>query len=200
MPSSFAKKQLEKFGWKEGEGLGKHAQGVNTFVRAHRPKGEKGEYIGIGHEASVGTSNSDMGYGKLLAAMKPGAGNSSSSESSRAGSQEPKTRREREGDDTAAPAARKAPRAERAPSTSSSSSSDGDGNLGDVTTIDDATLFARCGGVRLGRTGRHRFFDGKLARAEEHAQSAVGSSDPYAEQALPKMVDIAKKKGKKKKH
>jgi hypothetical protein len=211
MSSSFAKKQLEKYGWAEGQGLGKHGQGITTFVRAHRPKGERGEHIGIGHEASTGTSNSDMGYGKLLATLKPesksskpaegdDAASNSSSGSSDAGAKKRRPREDADGAVEGERDAQKPPRAERRAPSPSSSTSSSDEDVGDVTKLDDAALFARCGGVRLGRTGRHRFFDGKIARAEQHAQSSVGMVDPYAEASLPKIVDLhknRKKKGKK---
>jgi hypothetical protein len=161
--SSFARKQLEKYGWKEGEGLGKNKQGISSFVRAVKPKGEKGEYIGIGHEASKGTSNSDMGFDRVLSEM-------------------------------AAASSAKATKRERLENTASSSASDDEQQEdGDITTWDDAKLFARCNGVRLGRGGRHRFFDGKVSRIADHNDKTSGTN-PYEETALPKIIDFAKKK------
>jgi hypothetical protein len=230
MSSAFAKKMLEKYGWKEGEGLGKDKQGVSTYVRAFRPKGEKGEYIGIGHEASKGTANSDMGYGKVLSDMhaasgkrnKQGRASSSSSadegkqqgEESKSGDESnsvttDKVNRVKRGEESSG-AGKKEARGARAPkparrdssSSSSSSSSDGDGadHDGDVTSWNDAKLFERCGGVRLGRAGRHRFFDNKMARVAEHDQKTAGVN-PYAESALPTIREIGgKKQHKGKKH
>lgn len=70
---------------------------------------------------------------------------------------------------------------------SSSSSSDSDSDTSDnraanthhdITRMSDEDLFARCGGVRLGRAGRHRFFDGKLSRI---ATSNSAPSSPTAD-------------------
>lgn len=44
-PSSFAKRQLESMGWKEGEGLGKHRQGRSTHIRVSK----RNEEEGLGH-------------------------------------------------------------------------------------------------------------------------------------------------------
>ena len=53
----------------------------------------------------------------------------------------------------------------------------------------DAQLFAACGGVRLGRGGRHRFFENKWKRVEEHNAETEGTmADAYkdrAKQATP---------------
>lgn len=35
-PSNFAKKQLEKMGWKEGEGLGKDKQGLKEHIKVNK--------------------------------------------------------------------------------------------------------------------------------------------------------------------
>lgn len=76
---------------------------------------------------------------------------------------------------------------------SRSSSIDREGDKGDVASVTscsstsseedtenkpltDEELFRRCGGVRLGRGGRHRFFDGKLARASGSRPSHFKSS------------------------
>jgi hypothetical protein len=48
----------------------------------------------------------------------------------------------------------------------------------DVSKMSDKDLFAFCGGVRLGRAGRHRLFDHKLKRIEEENNSK--KDDPYA--------------------
>lgn len=41
-PSNFAKKQLEKMGWKEGEGLGKNKQGLKEHIRVHKKSSSEG--------------------------------------------------------------------------------------------------------------------------------------------------------------
>ena len=40
--SAFAKRQLEKLGWKEGEGLGKRGTGITTHIRAVKRADEQG--------------------------------------------------------------------------------------------------------------------------------------------------------------
>ena len=158
MPSAFAKKQLEKFGWKEGDGLGKNADGVATYVRAHKRRGEATDCIGIGHEASNGTTNSDMGFDTILKEIqqkkknpsRPPSTSSSDSDKVKAAETKPTRKRARSASGSCS---------------SSSSSSDDDG-VDDITKWDDAKLFARCNGVRLGRTGRHRYSNTKLDRAE----------------------------------
>jgi hypothetical protein len=145
--SSFARRQMEKMGWKDGEGLGKNKDGVTTFVRVSRR--DPASASGIGHEASKGGSeNSDMGLDALLGKI---------------GSKKERTKRPRESGSGGGPSS---------PDTSSSSSSsegaDNDAN-GDnlILNWDDRKLFERCGGVRLGsRAGRHRYFNGKLTRIE----------------------------------
>merc|ERR1712166_733162 len=44
-PNEFARKQLEKLGWKEGTGLGKHRNGISSHIRVHKRTEEQG---GIG--------------------------------------------------------------------------------------------------------------------------------------------------------
>jgi len=41
-PSGWAKRQLEKFGWREGKGLGKHEDGEKTCVRADKMEEREG--------------------------------------------------------------------------------------------------------------------------------------------------------------
>eukprot|EP00339_Tiarina_fusa_P030081 CAMPEP_0117069428 /NCGR_PEP_ID=MMETSP0472-20121206/48704_1 /TAXON_ID=693140 ORGANISM="Tiarina fusus, Strain LIS" /NCGR_SAMPLE_ID=MMETSP0472 /ASSEMBLY_ACC=CAM_ASM_000603 /LENGTH=224 /DNA_ID=CAMNT_0004791979 /DNA_START=69 /DNA_END=743 /DNA_ORIENTATION=- len=40
--SKFARRQLEKLGWKEGEGLGKRRDGISTHIRVHKRADEQG--------------------------------------------------------------------------------------------------------------------------------------------------------------
>jgi hypothetical protein len=61
MASAFARKQLEKYGWKEGEGLGRNKDGMNNYIKTSRHnrtthnREERGNtYAGIGHESSRG--------------------------------------------------------------------------------------------------------------------------------------------------
>jgi len=44
--SSFAKKQLEKMGWKEGDGLGARSTGIKTHIRVYKREDD----VGVGHD------------------------------------------------------------------------------------------------------------------------------------------------------
>ena len=50
--------------------------------------------------------------------------------------------------------------------------------------MSDKEMFAACGGVRLGRGGRHRFFDHKHKRIEEHNNETGAVVDPYKDKKL----------------
>jgi hypothetical protein len=199
MPSNFAKKQLEKFGWTEGSGLGKNGHGITTFVKVQRRDPQLTS--GIGHEASSGgTVNTDMGLDAMLSEIKAKKGASgkkrdrdddhADNEANRDESpvplavSVPGTAASKRDRSPARPAMATSysPRSGTAASSSSSaaSSSDADDADGDtdVTKWDDKKLFGKCGGVRLGRSGRHRFFNGKLARIEKsHAEPVAAQAD-----------------------
>ena len=171
MPSAFAKKQLEKYGWQAGEGLGKDKEGRADYVKVSK---RKTEGVGIGHEAAKGgTTNDDMGLNSVLQGMGKNAkrdssviltgGSSSSDDSSddekkTTGRKQKKVLAERQ----------KRTRDVSSSSSDSSDSSDDEGGVSsDITKWDDKKLFAKCNGVRLGRAGRHRMFDGKLKRIQD---------------------------------
>ena len=185
--STFAQRQLEKMGWKAGEGLGKDGSGVKTFLKVE--KRASGLVAGIGHEAGKsGSRVDDMGFdGALKAFHKPHIkkvmskkaakddDDSSSSEEEQEVPKKKASKRAREEDDSddvdaddEAERKRNSKKKVVAKKDSSSddSSSDGDGEFtGGIQDIDDADLFKRCGGVRLGsRAGRHRFFTAKQKR------------------------------------
>ena len=186
--STFAKKQMAKMGWKEGEGLGKNGEGVATYVHVSRSSlNGRGEFVGVGHSACSNASPvvDDMGYGdtlKDIGKKKTKKDDSSSSDSSDSDKKPPRPekkvattkpteeasgnkKRERE---TVVEGKHKG---EASSSSDSEASNDG-GEEGDVL-YNDAKLFERCGGVRLGRAGRHRLFDAKLQRVEDsHAKHA----------------------------
>jgi hypothetical protein len=216
--ASFARRQMEKYGWKDGQGIGKQNNGISTFVKAVRPKGERGECFGIGHAANSGTSNSDMGFDSVLQELRGGkkkagkkaqdSDDSSDAEdapeddaASASGSSSPKAqdsdadvprRKKHRADDAVVdnkPASPVAKKAVASDSDSSSSSSDDDAEDDGVIDWSDKKLFDRCGGVRLGRGGRHRFFDGKLARIEANNAAKEGGN-PYG------ITDAAAKKTK----
>lgn len=54
--NSFAQKQLEKFGWKKGDGLGARGNGIKTHIRVHKRE----EDIGLGHEKQLAKEASNM--------------------------------------------------------------------------------------------------------------------------------------------
>ena len=189
--SKFAKAQLEKYGWKEGEGLGKDKTGVTSHVRAARSgkTGDtKGEAFGLGHEKAGGSRPKtlgvdDMGFGAVLKDIgmpkKAARDDSSDDETSnrpkrKAATKERCTPRASPAS-VGKPVARKpAPKAD-----SSSSGSDSDSGDEDPTGWSDAKLFAKCGGVRLGRgTQREGTYEGKFARAGLHAAQEAGKN-PY---------------------
>jgi Pin2-interacting protein X1 len=73
--SKFARRQLEKLGWKEGEGLGKNRDGISTHIRVHKRADEQGglgkstvdENLKIGNEwwkDSVGDTLARLSAGK----------------------------------------------------------------------------------------------------------------------------------------
>ncbi|KEG15074.1 hypothetical protein DQ04_00201270 [Trypanosoma grayi] len=175
--SSIAKKMLERHGWKEGMGLGRDAQGVKTYVKVVRR--DPHTATGLGHaadatqapQASTFAVELDAVY-STLSATKRGRKKVAVSDSD-AEEEEAGTRTAGKGD-----AERR--KRQRSPSSSSSSSSeksnsdseeDSDAHV-DITRLKDDELLRRCGGVRLGRAGRHRFFEGKLRRIEEsHRES-----------------------------
>lgn len=277
--AAFAKKQLEKWGWKEGEGLGRNKDGMNNYIktskhnRATHNRDEKGNtYAGIGHESSRGAGAGfaernqqlESVFAELVQQRKANKKNrrgddqnnadSSSSddaeeevdaakelkeaEERRVKAKEEKMKAQRrqrsasakdnndndseDGDRKKSKKSSEQPKprnsAERArsaskspvlkpqqpqqskkktkaapsnsPSSSSSSSSDSDSDAGgDITKMSDAELFARCGGVRLGRAGRHRLFDNKLKRIQEFENATQNQLDPYeqARQAKKKI-------------
>ncbi|CUG86432.1 Hypothetical protein, putative [Bodo saltans] len=188
--SAAAKKQMALMGWKEGQGLGKEGTGISSYVRVQKrdPKLQSG----LGHEAGKsGSDNSDMGFDALLSTMakkkdkkKRAATDSSDSEDDESKSKKTTSQIDTDGqqqddaDVTTASSSKQrtetSKKRARTPESSSSSSSDDDDEAGangtgdnNILQWDDATLLKKCGGVRLGRAGRHRFFNGKLNRIDE---------------------------------
>ncbi|KAG5482192.1 hypothetical protein CUR178_06051 [Leishmania enriettii] len=198
--SAVAKKMMEKYGWKEGEGLGKERSGVKSYVKVTR----RDPHIatGLGHAADPAQGGSltsthaielDAIYGQLR--KETSKRHQRSSTARVHGADEGEEGNESELSDvstttTTSPvrtpeckelsvSARAGVKRQRrvAPSSPSGSDSDGDDctdskqsksdHVSDVTRMSDKELFQRCGGVCLGRAGRHRFFDGKLKRIHD---------------------------------
>ena len=156
---SFAKRQLEKYGWKHGDGLGKDGQGTTEYIKVERRQPTCTS--GIGHDASQPTD--DGSYGATLRILR-GCDKTrkctTKSECSASNKDSPGTLLPKQ-----SVIGEKRVDVSRSSSSSTSSSKDDDGPA-DVTSWTDAQLFRRCRGVRLGRAGRHRLFSGKLARIE----------------------------------
>jgi hypothetical protein len=205
--SALAKKMMEKYGWKEGEGLGKDRSGMKSYVKVVRR--DPNVATGLGHAADPAQGGSlasthavelDAIYGQLHKAKKnkskkrPRSSSCSSSsddddfndvdvnssvQNSSSGSEVElkESNKKSVGNIASQPSRRQ--RVSSSDESSSGGSSDDESDDGEVqptgkrvkgTTVSDVTrmtdkdLFQRCGGVRLGRAGRHRFFDGKLKR------------------------------------
>jgi len=140
--SDFARKQLEKFGWSKGDGLGANKTGVSTYIRVERRT--RDDVGGLGHNRAAKPNAHQESYDEILAAVGKAQPNEAAQNAKR--SRVPETTK-------------------MVAETSASSDSEGDDGPTN-TTVNDKELFERCGGVRLGRCGRHRFFNGKLARIE----------------------------------
>lgn len=217
--SAIAKKMMEKYGWKEGEGLGKSREGVKTYVKVARRDAHAA--IGLGHTADPAHSSNtesthavelDSLYGQITTNSqrhkrsrakvahdmeddcRNGKENSASTSSSllsehrERGIKNKSRSSDEDGDSgnknvsrrTSSLVSRNATRDCRSDDTSassissSSSSEDDDDDVAndarDITRMSDAELLKRCGGVRLGRAGRHRMFNGKLSRIESSHQ------------------------------
>ncbi|GET87640.1 hypothetical protein, conserved [Leishmania tarentolae] len=203
--SALAKKMMEKYGWKEGEGLGKERTGVKSYVKVTRR--DSHTPTGLGHAADPAQGGSlasthavelDAIYGQLHKETKKRQRQSNKSRVDQNGSSEDEgdnadeisdvsstssgagsssTESQAEGKVAVTARATVKQRGHALPSSPSSSGSDGDDRIDskrskceqivDVTRMSDKELFQRCGGVRLGRAGRHRFFDGKLKRIQD---------------------------------
>ncbi|AAZ11326.1 G-patch domain containing protein, putative [Trypanosoma equiperdum] len=176
--SSIAKRMLERQGWKEGSGLGKNGQGVKTYIKVNRR--DPGVATGLGHAAEMGQTSSfevelDAVYSSLASSERKAKTKMSKKDQecdvddergkTRQASVEVKgEKRTRGPSDDSSSATDDC--ASNCSSTSGSSSSD-EGKEVDILRMSDKELLERCGGVRLGRAGRHRFFNGKLRRIEE---------------------------------
>jgi Pin2-interacting protein X1 len=85
--NAFAKRQLEKLGWKEGEGLGKRGNGIKTHIRAVKRADEQG---GLGKSSlnaelskSIGNEWWKSSVGDTLARLSKGKRSKKSSKKSK---------------------------------------------------------------------------------------------------------------------
>ena len=62
--SAFGKKILEKFGWKEGEGLGKNKSGITDVIQVKRREENKGEELSnrTNHHDKANNEREDESY------------------------------------------------------------------------------------------------------------------------------------------
>ncbi|RNE97301.1 hypothetical protein TraAM80_09392 [Trypanosoma rangeli] len=185
--SSIAKKMLERHGGKEGMGLGKNAQGVATYVKVVRR--DPYTATGLGHAAdatqapqastfsveldAVYSTMTRTGRKRLKGAVT--VEEEANAKRSHHVTREKRTRQEsvrgcsgsQDGSSSASVSSDGRGGSASDGSSSSSSSDDDDDIDVDITRLKDDELLRRCGGVRLGRAGRHRFFNGKLRRIEK---------------------------------
>ncbi|ORC87770.1 uncharacterized protein TM35_000201790 [Trypanosoma theileri] len=190
--SSIAKKMLERHGWQEGMGLGRNAQGVSTYIKVVRrdPKST----TGLGHaadatqapQASTFAVELDAVYSDISAAtgkQKKVKKNKEKEEEEedtdevvdtpndsqkRKNGNDQKNRKQKRPRDSDSSCSETGSSNNNNNNSDSSSDSDSDDDHRvDITRMTDEELLRRCGGVRLGRAGRHRFFEGKLRRIEE---------------------------------
>ncbi|KAJ2858667.1 hypothetical protein J3B02_000048 [Coemansia erecta] len=164
MPS-FAEQQLAKYGWKQGEGLGKDKSGITRAITVSRRTDNRG----VGSDSSQWTSNWwDNLYNKAASSTKADD-NADEIEQYRAKIEQASTERDTIGDYNGMFVK---------PSTSSESQSGSstpmstvvdrtklvrDGNVHLGTVISDAELFAACEG-RMARKGARAEQSGKLKR------------------------------------
>lgn len=156
---------MAKYGWKDGEGLGKEKDGVRTYIKVVRrdPKAA----TGLGHVAEAGGS---MGVpsGELDEVYRTLR---RSSTTATPGERDLK-KESREKPNFLEEKNLAGCKHERSPTSSRSSSiswnsSSSEEDYSSEKPLTDEELFKKCGGVRLGRAGRHRCFQGKLERVSQ---------------------------------
>ncbi|KAJ1958725.1 hypothetical protein EC988_000130 [Linderina pennispora] len=166
MISSFAEQQLAKYGWKQGEGLGKEKTGIKRAITVSRRTDNRG----IGSDASQWTSNWwDHLYNKAsgTSTPQPEEDPEYAAKVAEAAAQ-PDTLSEYKGmfvksatDTPVGQSGASTPKAQGGPVDRTLLVRDGDVHLG--VTISDAELFAACEG-RMARKGARAEQNGKLAR------------------------------------
>lgn len=195
--SAAARKIMERYGWQKGQGLGRDKEGITTYVKVVRRDphsatglGHAADPAGKGSTASTHAVELDALYGQLKPSHKGHRrhdGCDTTSDSDAEAQPTPSKEKEATGSGKRGRVSAKA-----STSSSSRSSSESEADVSsvderkvgptDITQMSDQELFARCGGVRLGRAGRHRLFSGKLARIE-------GSHHPSSPKQQPTSSD-----------
>ncbi|KAJ2776098.1 hypothetical protein H4R18_005853 [Coemansia javaensis] len=182
---SFAARQLAKYGWKEGEGLGRNRDGIKRAITVSR----KADTRGVGSDASQWSSNwwdhlynkasskTTTDAGASLGADSPADAGSSSSSRSSSGADSPADSKQRDTlSEYQGMFVRQASAAAAAASAGTGAAGvarrqavdrtklvrDGGVHLG-ATGLTDAELFAACEG-RTARKGARAEQRGKLAR------------------------------------
>lgn len=157
--SSFARKQLERMGWKEGTGLGKKRDGMVTHIRTKKRE----ESVGLGGEKKIVEEQSNMWWsdsvGNTLARLQQAKKRKSMSSDN--GS-----------DDDDSKAKKKAKKSKKSKSKSdkkekkrSKKKKSNESDISEVKTYTDQELFVATGGARFGMRAQRRA-EGKWARTE----------------------------------
>lgn len=183
--SSFGKRQLEKYGWTDGKGIGKDSQGVKTFIAVQR-RPIAAEFAGIGHSSNqTGSATSTELTVAYDAALHDLRGHADRKRTRGDATPNCDARQDDEDDDAVVVETYSATTSSDDDEEHANAASPTVPNVADVVARDKA-LFERCGQVRLGRCGRHRFFDGKLSRisnASKDDASNEASGDGYLRRA-----------------
>ena len=156
--SSFARKQLERMGWKEGTGLGKKRDGMVTHIRTKKRE----ESVGLGGEKKIVEEQSDMWWsdsvGNTLARLQQAKKRKSMSSDN--------------GSDDDSKTKKKAKKSKKSKSKSdkkekkrSKKKKSKESDISEVKTYTDQELFVATGGARFGMRAQRRA-EGKWARTE----------------------------------
>ena len=155
--SDFARRQLEKFGWKDGQGLGKEGKGMVSHVAVEKKIDSQGigaEAVSAEEEVKAASWWHDA-YASKLANIEV------DSDSDSDDGDDKKRRKKKDKKN-------KKKKRDKPSSSSSSSSSAGVGESGEIVMPTFEELFAATGGARLGmRAHAGRRQNGKFERAEK---------------------------------
>lgn len=162
-PSEYAQKLMAKMGWKEGQGLGRNEDGINTHVTIAKRDDNLG--LGLGKESGSDEAASNLAenwwhadfgaklaaFGKSINKDKKKSKDKKSDKSSKKDKKEKKDKKDK-----------KRKRDEE----------DGKEEVKESESIDYNALFKATGGARLGMRAR-RDQRGKIARTEGHEALVV---------------------------